>query len=301
MVRWGLWLWVCVCLLGLSGAAGALDRQRLNDATPLNEVEMSALLERALASRKGVKQLGMDAGDIVLMAGSQEMRMGIAPLTQQMNALTSAKQRQAALDKLMKQVDDAVEGKNKAKSDAEQERFRKALLPVLKNKAFVAEFAASCRKSCGQNPQLLFMPLAGDIVVAAALDLPKITRFVTVGEGGQYGMSREDIFRTAFANLNRRIGKLELHEFGGPVRALGFESDYNASLLLAPRAWESIPNLPRKIAIAVPARDIVAFADADDPQALAALRGVAKMPDNGFPVSRQLFLRTERGRIEVMP
>lgn len=299
MVRLGLWL--CVCLLVLSGAAGALDRIRLNDATPLNEVEMSALLEHALAGRKGVKQLRMDAGDIVLMAGSQQMRMGIAPLTQQMNALTSAKQRQAALDKLMKQVDEAVAGRNKAKSDAEQERFRKALLPVLKNKAFVAEFAAACRKPCGPNPQLLFLPLAGDIIVVAALDLPKITSFVTVGEGGPYGMSSEDIFDTAFANLNRRIGKLQLYEFGGPVRVLGFDNDYNASLLLAPRAWESVPNLPRKIAIAVPARDIVAFVDADDPQALAALRGVAKMPDNGFPISRQLFLRNERGRLEVMP
>lgn len=300
MARVGLWLCVSFLILGLSGTSGALDRKRLNDATPVNEVEMSALLERALAHRKGVTRLRIDGGDIVLMAGSQEMRMGIAPLTRQMNALTSAKQRQAALDKLTKQVDETVAGRNKAKSDAEQERFRKALLPVLKNKVFVAEFKARCRQQCGRSAQLLHIPLAGDIIVAAALDLPKITGFVTVGEGGPYGMSDEDIFRTAFANLNRRVGKLQLHDFG-PVRALAFDSDYNASLLLAPKAWESVPNLPRNLAIAVPARDVVAFADADDPRALEALRGVAKMPDKGFPVSRQLYLMNERGRFEVMP
>jgi hypothetical protein len=170
--------------------------------------------------------------------------MGIASLTRQMNALTGAKQRQAALDKLMKRVDETVAGKHQPKLDAEQERFRKALLPVLKNKAYIAEFAALCRKQCGRDAQLLYLPLAGDIIVTAALDLPKITRFVTVGEGSPYGMSDEDIFRTAFANLNRRVGKLQLHDFG-PVRALAFESDYNASLLLAPKAWESVPNLPR--------------------------------------------------------
>lgn len=300
MARWGLWLRVCVCLLGLSAGAHALDRKRLNDATPVNEVEMSALLERALAARPGVTRLRIDGGDIVLLAGDQEMRLGIAPLTRQMNAQTGAKQRQAALDKLVMRVDDTVAGKHRPKSEAEQERFRKALLPVLKNKAYIAESKARCSKQCGLDAELLYLPLAGDIIVAAALDLPKITRFVVVGEGGAYGMSDEDIFRTAFANLNRRIGKLELHEFG-PVRALGFESDYNASLLLAPKAWEKVPNLPRRLAVAVPARDIVAFADADDPQALEALRGVAKMPDNGFPVSRQLFLLNERGRLEVMP
>lgn len=299
MVRVGLWLWVVACVLGLSVGAHALDRKRLNDATPVNEVEMSALLERALAPRPGVTRLRIEGGDIVLLAGSQEMRMGIAPLTRQMNALTGAKQRQAALDKLMKRVDETTAGKNPPKTDVEQERFRKALLPVLKNKAYIAEFEAACRKQCGVNAKLLYVPLAGDIIVTAALDLPKITRFVMVGEGGSYGMKDEDIFRTAFANLNRRVVKLEIHDFG-PVRALGFESDYNASLLLAPKAWESVPNLPRNLAIAVPARDVVAFADADDPQALEALRGVAKMPDKGFPVSRELFLLNERGRFEVI-
>lgn len=300
MVRVGLWLCVVACVLGLSAAAQALDRKRLNDATPVNEVEMSALLERALAGRKGVTRLRIEGGDIVFLAGRQDMRMGIAPLTRQMNDLTGAKRRQAALDKLMKRVDETVAGKNPPKSDAEQERFREALLPVLKNKAYAAEFTALCRKQCGLKAQLLHIPLAGDVIVAAALDLPKITRFVVVGEGGPYGMSDEDILRTAFANLNRRIGKLQIHDFG-PVRALAFESDYNASLLLAPRAWESVPNLPRNLAVAVPARDIVAFADADDPQALEALRGVAKMPGKGFPVSRQLFLLNERGRFEVIP
>lgn len=300
MARVGLWwLCVCVCLVGLSAAAQALDRKRLNDATPLNEVEMSALLERALAGRKGVTQLRMDAGDVVFLAGRQEMRMGIVPLTRQMNALTSVKQRQAALDKLTKQVDETVAGKNKPKSDAEQERFRKALLPVLKNKAFAAEFKARCRQQCGQSAQLLYMPLAGDIIVVAALDLPKITRFVMAGEGGPYGMSDDDIFHTALDNLGRRVDKLQLHDFG-PVRALGFDTDYNASLLLAPQVWQSVPDLPRRVAVAVPARDVLAFADADDPQALEALRGIAKVPDNGFPVSRQIFLRTERG-LEIMP
>jgi hypothetical protein len=62
MARVGLWLWVVACVLGLSVGAHALDRKRLNDATPVNEVEMSALLERALAPRPGVTRLRIEGG-----------------------------------------------------------------------------------------------------------------------------------------------------------------------------------------------------------------------------------------------
>ncbi len=298
MARVKLWVLVVAWVLGWSAAAVALDRSRLENPTPLSEVEMGALLQRVLGGRPGVTRLSIDSGDVALFAGGQAMRFGIAPLTRQMNAMNGARARQTALDSLIRRVDETVAGPQQPRPELEREQFRRALIPVLKNKALIAECRA---KQCGpgKGGDLLHRRFAGDIVVVAALDLPEITRFVRVGEGGAFGMKDEDVFKLAFDNLSRRAGKLQLLAFG-PVRFLDFEDDYNASLLLVPAMWKSVPGLPRKVAVAVPSRDVVAFADADDRKALEALRGVAKMDDKGFPVSRLLFLRTERG-LEVMP
>ena len=222
------------------------------------------------------------------------------PLSRQFNALPDAAQRQSAYDKLTKTVAQAVAGTPATKTPAEIARFQRALLPVLKNKAYIEQFAALARKQGAPDAKLLFLPLAGDIVVTAALDLPKITRFLTVGEGGSYGMSDRDVFNAALDNLKKRVDKLQIYDLG-PVRALGFaQTDYNASVLLLPNPWENVPDLPRSVALTVPARDVLAFADAEDPQAVSALRMVSKAPDKGFPVSRLIFRLTERG-LEIMP
>jgi hypothetical protein len=301
MARVGVWLWVCVCLVGLAGAAQALDRGRLNDPRPVSEAEMAALLETMVAGKAGVTGIRVEDGDFVFHVAGQNIRMGLRSLSKQINALPDAKQRQAAYDKLVKNAESFISGERQAKSPAEVERFRKALLPVLKNKAYIAQFAAQARKQGVPNAKLLHVPLFGDIIVAAALDLPKITRFLTPGEGGLYGMSDSDVFHTALDNLKRRVDKLQIYDFGG-VRMLGFaQADYNASLVILPDPWKSVPNLPRNVAVMIPARDVFAFADADDPGAMADLRSLAKAPDRGFPVSKFLYRLTERGGLEIMP
>lgn len=81
----------------------------------------------------------------------------------------------------------------------------------------------------------------------------------------------------------------------GPVRTLSFEADYNAALLLLPEVWSAIPNIPDDLVVAVPARDVVAFGDGADPEVLAALRRIARMPSDGYPVTT-LLLQRVRGR-----
>jgi len=283
-----------------SAVSASLTRDRLNDARPLTEAEMGELLFGLLQGRPGVSQLRIEAGDVVYFAAGQNVRMGLTPLSRQFNALPDAAQRQGAYDKLTKTVAQAVAGTGAPKTEAEVARFQRALLPALKNKAYVEQFAAMARKRGAPDAKLLYLPLAGDIIVTPVLDLPKISRFLTVGEGGAYGMSDRDIFNAALDNLKRRVDKLQIYDFG-EVRALGFaQTDYNASLLLLPNPWENVPDLPRSVALTMPARDVLAFADADDPQAVSALRRISRAPDNGFPVSRLVFRMTQRG-LEIMP
>lgn len=291
----GVWL-LLVCLLGLVSAADALERKRLNEARPLTEDELAALLRTASAGRPGVSDPRVDAGDFVVTVGQREMRFGLANLTRQLNAEPDARGRQKAFDSLLLKLHRFAAGGDPSKpSAAEVARFRDALLPVLKNRSYIAYFAALARKQGVPGGKLLHLPLAGDVIVAPALDLPRITRFVSVGEGRRYGMDDAEVLAAALANLERRAKRFEVHVIG-PIRTFNFNPpDYNVSLLLLPNPWKYIPDLPKNVVIALPARDVLAFADGDDPKAMTALRNIAAMKDGGFPVSRLLYRLTPKG------
>lgn len=280
--------------------AQAIGRDRLNEARPLSETEMAGLIMTMLEGRAGVSSVRVEAGDVVFRTAGHDVRMGLAPLSAQFNALPDAKSRQEAFDKLTQRVVEAAAGRSAPKSEAERARFIASLIPVMKNRSYVEQFAAMARQKGDPNAQLLHVPLEGDIIVAAALDLPKITRFVSVGEGGQYGMSDKDVLRAVLDNWVRRVDRLEIHEFGRLRRFHFGEGHYNASILLLENPWKNVPNLPRNLAIAIPSRDILAFGDADDAAQVAALRALTQAPDGGFPVSKRIYTLGPKG-FAMMP
>lgn len=296
----GLMLAAAMGLAASAGLAETIGRERLDDKRPLSQAEMAGLLMGLLQGRAGVSELRIDSGDVAFRASGREARFGLAPLSAQLNALPDAASRQQAFDKLAQRVEEAVTGTMPVKTQAEQARFREALIPVLKNRSYADYFALMARKAGAPLARLLYMPLAGDIIVAAALDREKITRFVSVGEGGAYGMSDKDVLRMALDNWVRRVDRLEIQEFG-KLRSFHFgEGDYNASILLLENPWRHVPNLPRRVAIAIPSRDILAFADAEDAEAVAQLRALTRAPDGGFPVSKRLYSLGAEG-FAVMP
>lgn len=284
-----------ICLLGLVSPGDALERKRLDEARPLTESELVALLRTSTDGRPGVSDPRVEAGDFVVSVGKREMRFGLASLTRQLNAEPDGRSRQKAFDSLLLRLDRFAAGGDPAKpSQAEVARFRDALLPVLKNRAYIAEFAALARKQGVPDGKLLHLPLAGDVIVVPVEDRPRISRFLSVGEGERFGLSDKDIFAAALKNLKRRVKNLEITDFGG-VQALSFDTDYNVSMLLMPEVWRSVPNLPSNLVVALPARDVLAFGDGSDPRAVEALRAVAKMPDGGYPVTKLLLKRAADG------
>ncbi|MCV9939952.1 hypothetical protein OIU35_26670 [Boseaceae bacterium BT-24-1] len=278
-----------LCLAGLIVPLQALDRTRLNEPRPISEAELAALLQAASSGRAGISGARVDAGDFVVIAGGTEMRFGLARLSAQLNAEPDAARKQRGFDSLLQKLDRiAASGDPSKPSPAEIARFRDALLPVLKNRSYVEEFAALARKQGVPEGKLLHLPLAGDVIVVPAQDLPRITRFVSVGEGRRYGMSDADVFEAALANLERRAKTFAIL-VRGAIRSFDFKPpDYTVSLLLLPNPWKYIPRLPKTVVIAMPGRSVLAFGDGDDPQAIAALRAIAAMKDD-YPVSRQLF------------
>lgn len=278
-------------LLGLASPGDALERKRLDEARPLSESELASLLRTATQGRAGVSDPRVEAGDFVVSVRQREMRFGLASLTRQLNAEPDGRSRQKAFDSLLLRLDRLAAGGDPSKpSQAEVARFRDALLPVLKNRAYIAEYAALARKQGVPHGKLLHLPLAGDVIVAPALDLPRITRFVSVGEGQRYGLSDADIFSAALKNLKARAKSVQLIDFGG-LRAFSFDADYNASLLLLPGVWDSVPKLPSNLVVTVPSRDILVFGDGSDPRAVEALRAIAGKSDKDYPVTKLLLKR----------
>lgn len=295
-----MFLLALLCLAGLIAPVGALDRARLNEARPISEAELAELLQTASHGRAGISGARVDAGDFVVMAGGTEMRFGLARLSAQLNAEPDAARRQRGFDSLLQKLDRvAANGDPNKPSPAEIARFRDALLPVLKNRSYVEEFAVLARKQGVPDGKLLHLPLAGDVIVVPAQDLPRITRFVSVGEGRRYGLSDADVFEAALANLERRAKTFAIL-VRGAIRAFDFKPpDYTVSLLLLPNPWKYIPRLPKTVVIAMPGRSVLAFGDGDDPQAVAALRAIAAMKDD-YPVSRMLF-RLGPGGLQPLP
>lgn len=173
---------------------------------------------------------------------------------------------------------------------ADAAAFKSSLLLTLKNRSFFQAVAERARAAAKPVPALLRMELVGDVFVALVEDRSGASRFLSRGEGERYGLSDKQMFAAALGNLKRRADRVQIEEFG-PVKALSFDPDYNAALLLLPDVWSSIPGLPTELVVAVPARDVVAFADGRDPAALASLRGIAGLPSKGYPVTTLLLKR----------
>ena len=172
--------------------------------------------------------------------------------------------------------------------------FKSSLLVTVKNRGFVAAVAEKARAQPKPTPGIVHAELAGDVVVVVVEDRKDTSRFVISGEGKRFGLSDQDMMKAGRENLQRRVSRLEMVEHG-PIRSLSFDADYNAALILLPEVWSAIGDLPTDLVVAVPARDIVAFGDGTDPQAVAALRRIAQTPSDGYPVTR-LLLQRVRGR-----
>lgn len=172
--------------------------------------------------------------------------------------------------------------------------FKNSLLLTVKNHSFVAAVAEKARAQSKSAPGLVHANLGADISVVVVEDRKDISRYVMSGEGKRFGLSDQDMMNIGRENLKRRISRLQIVDHGS-VRSLAFEADYNAALLLVPELWTAIPNLPADLVVAVPARDIFVVGDGADPEAVAALRRIARMPSDGYPVTK-LLLQRVRGR-----
>jgi uncharacterized protein YtpQ (UPF0354 family) len=146
-------------------------------------------------------------------------------------------------------------------SPLERAQFVAALIPTIKNVAFLEDFSqATVKAVADKTPTLLYRSVAGDIVALVALDLPNGFQMLHSGFGLIHDLSDDQVFEIALQNLADKLSSLKFIE-AGPIRVIDFHCDYNASLLLVEAVWSSVaPDAENDVVVAVPARDALIFA-----------------------------------------
>jgi len=177
----------------------------------------------------------------------------------------------------------------------------KSLLPVVRPR----DYAAQARADGAVFPS---RPWVGELMVLVAEDSPSQTRIHELPDLEQQGYSLDRLFELGMQNLRSRRSSVGFVGEGA-VRALEVGQEIESSFLLLPELWDELANgMEGAPVAAVPARDLVFFADSASAEAVATLRAIAAeaVRESHHPISSQLmiwrkgewrlFPRPEQGR-----
>ncbi len=143
----------------------------------------------------------------------------------------------------------------------------------------------------------VFSPFAPDVGIAYLIDVGDSLRYVQYRHLGQASMSVSQLHDCALANLSALAeAKLEVHRHGS-VFALLLDGNFNASILLVDQLWEGRLKAfaPSGFVAAIPARDILVFANASDSAGIAELREIVERVSDGGDHLLTQSLYTRRG------
>jgi hypothetical protein len=252
----------------------------------LREAYAAALRARgAVAEVRPINEFQIE----VRTTAGRSFTLSVFNLREELQALRSPAERQAAFRAFVERVHQVATAppRDPARPPTREE-FERSLLVVARNRSFLDDFAAA---SGGRGGQPLFRPVAGDVILVAAVDSPAAIRTVTAGEGRAFGLSDEEVIVRGRANLLRLAERVQVVGYG-TARALEFDPNFNASLLLLDEVWNALPDRPARMVVAAPTREIIVYGSEDDPQAMAFLRDVAAMRAESRPVTSRLLRRS---------
>jgi len=143
----------------------------------------------------------------------------------------------------------------------------------------------------------VFSPFAPDVGVAYLIDTGDSLRYVQYRHLAQASMSVSELHQCALENLSAIVDeKLEVHRHKS-VFALLLDGNFNASTLLLDQLWERRLKefAPSGFVVAIPARDVLAFADASNSIGIAELREIVERVSDGGDHLLTQSLYTRRG------
>lgn len=141
---------------------------------------------------------------------------------------------------------------------------------------------------------------AGHFLVMYRMDNGDNWLFVNEDVRAQSGLTRDGLHRKALQNfmaIVKRPGQLRQVDHP-PYMGFLLDGEHESSLVLVDEVWNAVlrNDCPNGAVVAIPARDLCMFCDADSPEGIVALRemGAKFAGQRGF-VSDQLLLYTAQG------
>jgi uncharacterized protein YtpQ (UPF0354 family) len=153
---------------------------------------------------------------------------------------------------------------------------KSAVRVVVRTKAYLAATQATMPK---EGPQLQPRPLAGELVMLPALDMPRTIRMLDEKDNAALGLSADEVFKLGFDNLRKQLKPLMSVAKVAQADQIGqLNGDtYHSSRLALFESWSPLAKVHGgKLIIAVPATDMVLYVGDDSPKAIEALRTLAK-------------------------
>lgn len=195
----------------------------------------------------------------------------------------SPKRRDDLIDRFVASFAEAAKG---------LERSPEAIIPVVKDRAWLVEIETSMRQMGGEGQDKVYEHLNDDLVVVYAIDTPSNIAYLSPEELARLGVERDALRALAVRNLRGLLPGIEVQR-GEKLNMITADGNYEASLLLFSDLWEREREKLRGDPVAaVPARDLLLFADAADADAVAQLRQLAtKMREEAaYSLTDRLFV-----------
>lgn len=244
---------------------------RVRAAIPGMEVTVAGDLELAIRT-------GDDGNNRAFLNNAYQMFLGESP-----------KHRDALVDRFVQSFAEAAKG---------LERSADAIIPVIKDRGWLAETRESMRRM-GNDAQEdhVHEDINDELVVVYAIDTPSNIAYLNPDELDNLGVKREDLRALAVRNLRGLLPGIDVQR-GEKLSMVTADGNYEASLLLFDDLWARESARMRGAPVAaVPARDLLLFADSADADAVAQLRQVATQAraEATYGLTDRIFVLGESG------
>ncbi len=185
----------------------------------------------------------------------------------QMYQSESARNRSDLIDRFVRSFAEAAAG---------LERSRDAIIPIVKDRGWLEDIRQSMQQMHDMEGQdKVYEDLNDDLVVVYAIDTPSNIAYLNPDELEGLGVQRDELRALAVRNLRGLLPGIEVHR-GDLVNMITADGNYEASLLLFVDLWErERGKLRGEPVAAVPARDLLLFADSANADAVAQLKQLA--------------------------
>ena len=243
--------------------------RRVRAVAPTLDVKVVGELELAI-------NMTEDGGNRAFLHNAYQMYQG-----------ESARNRSNVIDRFVRSFAEAATG---------LERSRDAIIPIVKDRGWLEEIRLSMQRMGSEKVQEnVYEDINDALVVVYAVDTPSNIAYLSPDELDSLGVQREDLRALAVRNLRGLLPGIEVHR-GDLVNMITADGNYEASLLLFADLWErEREKLRGEPVAAVPARDLLLFADSANPDAVAQLKQLAsKMRgEASYALTDKLFVLRE--------